>query len=969
MDFVGRVVAAFIAMILILIFPLQYMAQIYIENTDTCIDDGTRQLVDTIRDKGYLDKPMYEEFIEDLDRTGELYDIEITDIHPISGQIASRTLYDAKYVNTKHVNTKHVDTDQGSFITASKHTDAKKMLLTGGNDATEGAFQTFSLANHSHTDACYTGHRHNSSCIVSGDMNQKVKIIFYRQDNIFESYVKCATCGNELYYARIWQGSEDSRAGWVHYAHYDNAGKISVFEGSSQATSKFRTEYDQVYKAGLFAYFIERSHLGEGFYDWRRNELYTWTLGPCSWTFGDLPICNGSTNKNNFTSYSVPFIGCVYCGQANYGKNYSCGQSQDENPVCNQIITSLTPTNPTQTVRRGESIITTAAATYLDGHTGIVNCSSNFNPNLDGTQTVTLSYTGYVDNAKNYVTIYRPITVTVISKVLSSISVSPESQVIIRNYAPSFTVYANYNDGSSVVLTPDQYSVSACNTSVSGKQTLTISYTEGGVTKTAPFDLYIDDLMSITVTPDIVTVDRYTKPNALPITVMANSLHFPPWNVTGDHNISGYSPDIIGTQTVTISYKYYDTTRTATIQVNVTGIHKTCSKCGTVYELKDDDTDQGCPLCKKTIVGISATPEYIELIQGQPLPVTVLVRYQDGSTQTTDSWSSDYDSQRLGAQDVTIEYGGYTDVVSVFIMETTVICPVCKTERPASEAICPICSETVISISAAPSNITVNRYDNIDLTVNATYADNSVRQVTDWSIDRTTSEEGVFTATVSYKNASTTIGLTVLPSSAKECSICGLSYDKGKYPNGCPVCSNELIGIEAYLVTGSRLIQRGTTPDIAVVLIFKDEHREVALDGYTIMDYEPYTMGEQMISISYNRFHTTLDIEVVNTLDSITCPNGHIYYRNEDGSDPGCPYCDIAKEANEEVLFFDITYTSEILEKLYHEGIYYFREKHYVSVVVSKKQKSLLTKIQRTFFMTSMLGRKKRFIYGGRVLS
>jgi rubrerythrin len=492
----------------------------------------------------------------------------------------------------------------------------------------------------------------------------------------------------------------------------------------------------------------------------------------------------------------------------------------------------LTPTNPTQTLKKGESIITTATVTYLDGRVGTVNCSSNFNPNLDGTQNVTLYYTGYVDNAKNYVTIYRTITVTVISKVLSSIRVSPASQVLFRTNTPSFTVYANYSDGSSVVLTPAQYSVSAYNPSVLGKQTLTISYTEGGVTKTEPFDLYIDDLMSITVTPDIVTVDRYTKPNALPITVMASSLYNPPWNVTGNHSISGYSPDIIGTQTVTISYQYYDTTRTATMQVNVTGLHKTCSKCGTVYELNEDDTDQGCPICKKTIVGISATPEYIELKQGQPLPVTVMVTYQDGSNQRIDSWTSNYDPQRLGAQDVTIEYGGFTDAVYVIVMETTLICPVCNTEYPSSEEICPICSETVISISAAPTNITVKRYDNIELTVNATYADNSVRPVTDWSIDRTTSEEGVFTATVSYKNASTTISLTVLPLSTIECPICGLFYDMGKYPNGCPVCSIELIGIEAYLANGSRLVQRGTTPDIAVVLIFKDEHREIAPGGF-----------------------------------------------------------------------------------------------------------------------------------------
>jgi hypothetical protein len=49
MDFPGRVLAAMIAIILITIFPLQYLAQIFNENTDACIDDGTRQLVDDIK--------------------------------------------------------------------------------------------------------------------------------------------------------------------------------------------------------------------------------------------------------------------------------------------------------------------------------------------------------------------------------------------------------------------------------------------------------------------------------------------------------------------------------------------------------------------------------------------------------------------------------------------------------------------------------------------------------------------------------------------------------------------------------------------------------------------------------------------------------------------------------------------------------------------------------------------------------
>ncbi len=177
MDFPGRVLAAMIAIILITIFPLQYLAQIFNENTDTCIDDGTRQLVDDIRDKGYLDKPMYEEFMEKLDKTGELYDIEIADIHPISGQIAGLESYNAE----------HVDANQGSFITTSKPLAAKKLFTPGPTDAADSAFHTFSLATHDHTDTCYVGHRHTSGC--NGYVgNRDVPVLAYMNKSFSSAY-------------------------------------------------------------------------------------------------------------------------------------------------------------------------------------------------------------------------------------------------------------------------------------------------------------------------------------------------------------------------------------------------------------------------------------------------------------------------------------------------------------------------------------------------------------------------------------------------------------------------------------------------------------------------------------------------------------------------------------------------------------------------------------------------------------
>jgi hypothetical protein len=248
----------------------------------------------------------------------------------------------------------------------------------------------------------------------------------------------------------------------------------------------------------------------------------------------------------------------------------------------------------------------------------------------------------------------------------------------------------------------------------------------------------------------------------------------------------------------------------------------------------------------------------------------------------------------------------------------------------------------------------------------ATYADGSSSAVSDWTIDKTNSVAGTFTATVLYQNASATITLKVISTTSVTCSICGTIYEPSENPSGCPVCSKTITGIEAYLTSGSNLVQYGSKPTLVIVLIYRDTHRELSEDGYTIENYNAFLMGNQTIKVLYKEFSTYLDIEVVNTLTSITCPNGHIYYLNEDGSDPGCPYCSVSNNLDT-VLYFDITYINEILEKVYADGIYYFQSGNYITIHVYKKNKSILDRMQNMFLKLTLLGRKEDYIYGGEV--
>ncbi len=569
------------------------------------------------------------------------------------------------------------------------------------------------------------------------------------------------------------------------------------------------------------------------------------------------------------------------------GKYYD-GNGNEASPVCNQVVTSITATNPNQTVNKGNPIITTATAAYLDGHTAVVNCTSNYNPNAVGSQTVTLTYTGLVRNAKTTGTRTCTINVTVKSlKDLASITVTPASQSIQKYTAPSFTVRANYSDGTNKLLNSSEYSMTGLNARKTGTQNVTISYTEGGITKSA------------------------------------------------------------------------------TVKVTVTVLQRECPKCRNIYELNPDDTDPGCPFCEELIAGIEVRPDVVEVMQGESLPVTVDAIYNNGSREAVTAWTSNYDSQRKGMQTVTIEYGGYAAIITVWVSDELIKCPVCDTKYPPSES-CPVCAEKVVRISVSPKEITVIQYETVVLAVTAFYADGKSSVVDGWAIDTSTASPGRFMATVSYKGASDTIILNVLSINTVECPICGTVYELSENPKGCPICANELTGIEAYLTSGTNLVQLGITPDIAVILIFRDEHREFAEEGYQLENFNPQELGIQTVKVLYKGFSTTVIVEVVNMFDTIICPNGHVYHKNADGTDPGCPFCPMSEETGK-VIYFDITYTTEILDIVYSMGEYHFQEGNYISIIITKKDKSLLYRLQKTFFETSLLGRKKRFIYGGEV--
>lgn len=244
------------------------------------------------------------------------------------------------------------------------------------------------------------------------------------------------------------------------------------------------------------------------------------------------------------SSYTPEARGTIRNCNLAYGWSNTCGKVGDSTIDCGVLITSITPTHPNQTVYRNDPLITTVAATHVDGSIATVVASTNFSTsNLCQNQTVTLSYTFTVDG----VAYTKTCTITV--------TVVPRNKTCVSGH-----IYNLNTDGSDpgcpyckawllslAVVTPSN-----------GKLTIFRGTTleENGVEVNA---IYLDGHVELLTEGYLSNLDR----------------------------------NYIGTQTVTIGYKGKAVSILVTVKRNLTK----CTVCGRFYELHPDDSDPGCPYC------------------------------------------------------------------------------------------------------------------------------------------------------------------------------------------------------------------------------------------------------------------------------------------------------------------------------------------------------------------------------------
>lgn len=273
---------------------------------------------------------------------------------------------------------------------------------------------------------------------------------------------------------------------------------------------------------------------------------------------------DGSNFSNNFHLDFQASGGISFCSEpATYNQWYTtCGQVENGTLACSQIIQSLTPTHPVQTVATGDPLITTAIATYRDGSTKTIECTSTFDTSsITENQNVTLTYTSVINGIQYHNSC--AITVTVV----------PRTKTCSNGH-----MYNLRADGSDP----------GCPYCKEWIRDLRIIY---------------PNISNMTITIGTTLPDNG-------VTLLATYFDGHTETVSSGY-IDNLDSQYFGTKLVTIGYKG----KTVQLMITTVCTKMICDICGFEYDLYPDGTNPGCPRCiQKTPVFTGNVIRYDEAV-------------------------------------------------------------------------------------------------------------------------------------------------------------------------------------------------------------------------------------------------------------------------------------------------------------------------------------------------------------------
>ena len=395
-----------------------------------------------------------------------------------------------------------------------------------------------------------------------------------------------------------------------------------------------------------------------------------------------------------------------------------------------KTLSSIKVTAPSKTTYNvGESFDSSGmavTAVYSDSSTKIVTDSvtvDGFSSTAAGTKTVTVSYT------EGSLTKTASFTVTVKAAELSSIAVTSKPTVTTYYIGQSLNtsgmkITAAYSDGTSKDVTSG-VTTSGFSSTAAGTKTVTVSYTEGSVTKTASFSVTVKavEVTSIAVTskPTKTTYyvgDSFDK-SGLKVTATYNNGTTS--DVTSSVTLSGFDSTSAGTKTVTASYSGKTATFAVTVSaVEVKSIAVTSKPTKTTYYVGDS--------FDKTGLKVTAT-------------------YNNGNTAdvTSSAALSGFSSTSAGTKNITVTYGGKTATFAVTVLAVEVT-SIAVTSNP---------TKTIYYVDES--------FDKTGLKVTATYNNGKTADVTSSAAlsGFNSTSTGTKTVTVTYANKSASFTVTV----------------------------------------------------------------------------------------------------------------------------------------------------------------------------------------------------------------
>ena len=493
-------------------------------------------------------------------------------------------------------------------------------------------------ATHVHSDDCYNGTKH----IHTGNSSSG--------GGCFGTYHSGATCGSSLYYWETYTSPLSFKC--------SNCG-IGTCSGS-------------------YTYDVYRCYNGHSV---SVMKIWHWSCNYCGSSYTRSPDSPPSSCSNTTAGYYS-----LSCGKTE-GSYYN--RNTLVSPTCDQVVTSIIPIAGTQTIYYNGSMDCTCKATYLDGHTATVTCTvSGFNKTSSGPQTVTLTYSGLVTNAKTTGSLTATVNVTVVDDVAAISATSGSQSIYYGGSIVSTAIITKASGGTYTV----PCSVSGFSNTTVGTMTVTLTYT-GMLTNTGS---YPSCTTSVTVLPGLVSITPTNSTQTIykggtpVLTTTATYMDGSSKTVTPLNN---FISSAIGTQTVSLSYMDQGITKTASCTVTV----------------------------KPNLTNLTVAANNVSALYNTDIAFTCTAYYEDGSSSVVSAASVTlYQKKTLGSQTVSFSYteNGITKNagVSVVVLDypTALSVNLVKKQIYQTQPII-IQSTTVTLASGATQSVTpiINAYDNM----------------------------------------------------------------------------------------------------------------------------------------------------------------------------------------------------------------------------------------------------------------